>query len=330
MGERSQRAPGKGMKVLLVPAVIALMAVIAFAAQAAFADHGGPHVKLVTDGDPPRNLSVAPLVLLSIGDRASIDLLVEFPSTSDDMYAAEFHMRIDGAKGILKSVDAAPGFPGLQLALSGDRLALTGKEALRTSIVGSPDNGGFPRSCTLGMTTDGLFFAKVDGGQVPTDSPAMGKGRFWLNQGQTELAFEIKIDRAALKGPLSVAHIHNAPAGSNGGPVRTLVFTADTAMGVWRSSDSEPFTAGRLAELLAGGLYVNVHTSAHTGGEIRGQIYPAGAGDDSRYTFVKGATGDTTNIQLQTLGQRQRAEWGNNWCGPTAAGSLTHRFSRPW
>ena len=45
-------------------------------------------------------------------------------------------------------------------------------------------------------------------------------------------------------------------------------------------------------------------------------------GDDSLYTFVKGATGDdsSTQIPLQLLDQRQRAEWGDNWCGPTAVG----------
>ena len=48
-------------------------------------------------------------------------------------------------------------------------------------------------------------------------------------------------------------------------------------------------------------------------------------GDDSIYTFIKGATGDNTNIQLQKLDQHKRKlEWGDNWCGPTAAGiSLT-------
>ena len=44
------------------------------------------------------------------------------------------------------------------------------------------------------------------------------------------------------------------------------------------------------------------------------------AGDDSVYTFIKGATGDDTNIQLQLLDQHERPEWGEGWCGPTAAG----------
>ena len=52
-------------------------------------------------------------------------------------------------------------------------------------------------------------------------------------------------------------------------------------------------------------------------------VHAAGrTGDDSLYTFAKGATGDdpTTQVPLQLLDQRQRAEWGDNWCGPTAVG----------
>ena len=44
------------------------------------------------------------------------------------------------------------------------------------------------------------------------------------------------------------------------------------------------------------------------------------AGNDSLYTFIKGGTGDDTNIQLQLLDQHHRTEWGTNWCGPTAVG----------
>ncbi len=51
------------------------------------------------------------------------------------------------------------------------------------------------------------------------------------------------------------------------------------------------------------------------------------AGDDSIYDFIKGETGDDTNVPLQLLDQHQRPEWGPNWCGPTAAGTSLAWFA---
>ena len=56
-------------------------------------------------------------------------------------------------------------------------------------------------------------------------------------------------------------------------------FTGGTATETWRATDPEALTPGLVDALLAGNLYVNVHTSAHPGGEIRGQIVRLICGD---------------------------------------------------
>ncbi len=317
MGESSKRALRKDVKFLLLPAAIVFLVALAFTLQAVQARPSNPEVKLVATGNPSQDLSVQPLIIPNVGNTASMDLLVELPETAD-IFAAEFHFSLE-PRGIVAVVDAEPGMPGFNLKISGDGLALTSKERLRTTIVGFPDNGDAIRSCAAADNRiTPQFTATISGGQEvpPNASPARGSGIFTLNPAQTELAFFITVDMGSLLGPMVASHIHNAPPGVNGPIVRTLTFSGDTASGVWKSSDPEPLTPALVNRLLAGNLYVNVHTTVFPGGEVRGQILNL----DSIYTFIKGATGDDTNIQLQLLSQTQRPQWGDSWCGPTAAG----------
>jgi hypothetical protein len=69
----------------------------------------------------------------------------------------------------------------------------------------------------------------------------------------------------------TAAHIHLAPAGKNGPPVVPLTKTSD---GVWGVPAGAKLTAEQYAAFKAGNLYVNVHSAANKGGEIRGQLKP--------------------------------------------------------
>ena len=68
-----------------------------------------------------------------------------------------------------------------------------------------------------------------------------------------------------------VAHIHEAPAGSNGPIIIPLTKTSDT---VWVVPPGAKLTDAQYASYKAGNLYYNFHTEAHKSGEIRGQIKP--------------------------------------------------------
>jgi len=120
------------------------------------------------------------------------------------------------------------------------------------------------------------FVTALDESQeIPaTGSAATGFGGFTLNRSRTELAGHLKVDTAALSGPITGAHIHNAFPGVNGPIVRTLNFVGDDSAGTWTAGDPEPLTPALVNELLAGYLYVNVHTEDNPGGEIRGQTLP--------------------------------------------------------
>ena len=68
-----------------------------------------------------------------------------------------------------------------------------------------------------------------------------------------------------------VAHIHEAPAGTNGPIIIPLTKTSDT---VWIVPAGAKLTDAQYASYKAGNLYYNFHTEAHRSGEIRGQIKP--------------------------------------------------------
>lgn len=69
------------------------------------------------------------------------------------------------------------------------------------------------------------------------------------------------------------AHIHEAYAGTNGGIIVPL--TKDPSDATHWSATGATLATGQFDSLQSGKLYVNVHTPAYPGGEIRGQLVPA-------------------------------------------------------
>ncbi len=118
-----------------------------------------------------------------------------------------------------------------------------------------------------------MFTAKMDGTQETpaVTTTATGTGTFVLNSSGTQLSYNITVN--GLSGSITGSHFHNAASGVSGGVVKSITFTGNSAAGIWSSTDaSQPLTDLLLNELLKGRLYVNVHTSANTAGEIRGQV----------------------------------------------------------
>jgi len=68
----------------------------------------------------------------------------------------------------------------------------------------------------------------------------------------------------------TAAHIHMAPAGQNGPVIVPFVKSADG----WSAAPGAKLNEAQYAAFKAGNTYVNVHSAAYPGGEIRGQIKP--------------------------------------------------------
>lgn len=117
----------------------------------------------------------------------------------------------------------------------------------------------------------------------------------------------------------TLAHIHNGIAGTNG-PVIVNFVQSGTDPNRWDAEAGGTLTADLVNALLGGQLYVNVHSAAFPGGEIRGQIRPQGiavaiaALDDSKVVppVTNSATGfaamtvnetaNTATVHMQTTG----------------------------
>ncbi|TAN28083.1 MAG: CHRD domain-containing protein [Castellaniella sp.] len=69
----------------------------------------------------------------------------------------------------------------------------------------------------------------------------------------------------------SMAHIHEAAAGKNGPVIIPLEKKGDNQ---WVVPANAKLTDAQYKAYQAGDLYVNVHSDAHKGGEIRAQIKP--------------------------------------------------------
>jgi uncharacterized membrane-anchored protein len=167
------------------------------------------------------------------------------------------------ASGIWMSTDSEPLTDELIAAL------LSGNLYVNVHTAANP--GGEIRGQVIPSAGTG-FSARFTGDQQnpPVTTDASGTGTFLLTD--AGLIFTVTVEGL----DFTVAHFHNAAAGVNGGVVRTITndFVGNTATGIWRSTDSEPLTDELLAALLSGNLYVNAHTAANPGGEIRGQVTP--------------------------------------------------------
>ena len=69
----------------------------------------------------------------------------------------------------------------------------------------------------------------------------------------------------------TMAHIHSGAAGSNGPVIIPLTKGAD---GTWTVPAGAKLNEDQMKSYKAGALYVNVHSEANKGGEIRAQLTP--------------------------------------------------------
>ena len=79
-----------------------------------------------------------------------------------------------------------------------------------------------------------------------------------------------EISYSGLTGPAAAAHFHGpAAAGANAG-VEVPIPVGPSPM-----KGSATLTDAQLADFVGGKIYINIHTAANKGGEIRGQLTPA-------------------------------------------------------
>jgi hypothetical protein len=110
--------------------------------------------------------------------------------------------------------------------------------------------------------------ATLDGkAEVPPNASA-GTGTADIDYDAASKKLSWKLTYSGLSGPATAAHFHGpAEAGKNGG-VAVAIPNATSSP----AEGNATLTDAQAADLLAGKYYINVHTAANPGGEIRGQV----------------------------------------------------------
>ncbi len=110
--------------------------------------------------------------------------------------------------------------------------------------------------------------ATLDGkSEVPPNTSA-GTGTADVDYDATTKKLSWKLSYSGLTGPATAAHFHGpAEPGKNAG-VAVAIPNATTSP----TEGSATLSDAQAADLMAGKYYINVHTAANPGGEIRGQV----------------------------------------------------------
>src|SRR3954452_20573802 len=108
--------------------------------------------------------------------------------------------------------------------------------------------------------------ATLDGkAEVPPNASA-GKGTADIDYDPATKKLSWKLTYSGLSGPATAAHFHGpAEAGKNAGVAVAIPNATSSPV-----EGSATLTDAQAADLTAGKYYVNVHTAANPGGEIRG------------------------------------------------------------
>jgi hypothetical protein len=115
------------------------------------------------------------------------------------------------------------------------------------------------------------FKASLDGKSEVPPTTSAGTGTVDADYDAATKKLSWKLTYTGLTGPAKAGHFHGpAEPGKNAGvEVAIPGATSSPAEG------SATLTDAQASDLEAGKFYVNVHTEAHPGGEIRGQVMKA-------------------------------------------------------
>jgi hypothetical protein len=112
------------------------------------------------------------------------------------------------------------------------------------------------------------FKAMLDGKSEVPPTTSAGTGTADIDYDPATKKLSWTLSYSGLTGPVTAAHFHGpAEAGKNAGVAVPISNPTKSP-----AEGSATLTAQQAADLEAGKYYVNVHTAANPGGEIRGQV----------------------------------------------------------
>jgi CHRD domain len=116
------------------------------------------------------------------------------------------------------------------------------------------------------------FTVSLTGADEMPPLTTAGKGTADLTWEPSTRVVTWDITSSGLTGQATMAHFHNGPAGQNGPVVIWLTKKGTSTSGAIKGKAT--LTEAQAKQFEAGDWYINVHTKAHSSGEIRGQVKP--------------------------------------------------------
>ena len=112
------------------------------------------------------------------------------------------------------------------------------------------------------------FKATLDGKSETPPNTSAGTGTADIDWDAATKKLSWKLTYSGLSGPATAAHFHGpAEPGKNAGVAVAIPNATSSPV-----EGSATLTDAQASDLAAGKYYVNVHTAANPGGEIRGQV----------------------------------------------------------
>ncbi len=264
---------------------------------------------------PPSGVSGVGLVRLTLSDlldRVNFTVVV---TGVEDITAAHIHRGPRGVNGsafvdlfkpeVLSSTDPAGGGDALSAQEWVDLLTGYAYANVHTG----PQVKSVIRGQVGGVHT---YWSKLNGANeapIPVTTTATGEAILAINNLLTVLDYRMFV---ASIPTINAAHIHRGAAGV-AGPVVTGLFPGTGAFDAASPlSGTALLKTNDVLDLIAGKLYLNVHTSGNAGGEIRDQIRPYSA--PSQFTALLTGAGEVPPVVTAASGlayMRLDAEMGH-------------------
>ena len=150
---------------------------------------------------------------------------------------------------------------------------------LNVVLTTAANPAGEVRGPVLRLAREGYTIVLNGAQERPTPSPSAGYGVGVVSIDREQSNAHFMSVWGGLTSPATAGHFHTGLATQSGPVVFNLVpffdnaATPTAAYGYWNNDNSAPFTTARSLQFRRDSVYMNLHTPAFGGGEIRGQVY---------------------------------------------------------
>lgn len=201
-------------------------------------------------------------------DNKTVTYRITYARLSGTFSASHFHLGAEGSNGgVLQGITFTGNTAQATWVNVPDSVIA---KMVRGQVYINVHSSAFPNGEIRGqlqaVNGAGFGIALTGSQEVPAvTTNASGTGYAYYDAAANNLVYRATI--AGLSGSLTASHFHNAATGANGGVLQNITITDSTTTGTWSS-----LTPTHLGELFRRRVYMNVHSSVNTGGEIRGQL----------------------------------------------------------